>query len=245
MYETQAIIQRITRINKDYQHVELAIEPALSEMLPGQTILVRQGKGWSPYLSEQWWPVHYSPDSLVIERPAAHVVDPGQTVTLLGPVGQPYRFRRNLRHVLLLADHTPPTALLAMIPMLLANQATVTVVLFGTATNYNTEHLSPEVEVIHGDADLNWPDRVVSVGLADQIFAVVHTDDELLRFGRIWSMLSELRAEIPRQYLFGVFRPVQPCGAGACQACMIRLTQGTTLACTEGPSIDLATVRLL
>lgn len=244
MHETQAIIQRITRINKNYQHVELAIEPALSEMLPGQSILVRQDHGWDPYLAEQWWPVSYTRSALVVERPVGRIADPGQEVKILGPVGEPYRFRRNLRHVLLLADHTAPTPLLAMIPMLLANNSGVTVILFGSAADYNTEHLSPEVEVIHGDADLNWPDRVVSVGLADQVFAVVHTDDEMHRFGRLWSMFSELRAEIPRHYLFGVFRPLQPCGAGACHACMIRLIQGTSLVCMDGPSIDLATVKL-
>lgn len=245
MYETQAIVQRVRRINEQVQHVELALPPELAEMLPGQTLLVRAGKGWDPYLREQWWPVQFNGASVLMERPAASVYEPGQTLDVLGPVGEPYRFRRTLRNVLLLAFDTPPTALLPMIPLLLENQTGVTVILLGSAASYRTAHLPPEVEVVRGDADLNWPDRVLTVGLADQVFAVVHPDDELGRFKRLWDLFSALRADIPKHFLFGVFRPLLPCGAGACQACMIRLHQGAVaLVCKDGPAFDLTQVKL-
>jgi hypothetical protein len=244
MYETQVIIQRVRSINAQVQHVELALPTPLVEMLPGQTLLVRAGGGWDPYLREQWWPVAFNGASLTVERPAASVYEPGQTLDVLGPVGEPYRFRRTLRNVLLLADDTPPTALLPMIPLLLDNQTGVTVILLGSAADYRTTHLPPEVEVVRGGADLNWPDRVMSIGMADQVFAVVHADDEIGRFRRLWDMFHTVRADIPKNYLFGVFRPPLPCGAGACQACMIRLQEGAVaLACTDGPALDLAQIR--
>jgi hypothetical protein len=66
----------------------------------------------------------------------------------------------------------------------------------------------------------------------------------MLRFGRLWSMFNELRVDIPKNYLFGVFQPVQPCGAGACQACFLQTQQGLMAVCESGPSVDLALVKL-
>ncbi len=244
MQETVAIIERIRQINTKIQHVELTVKPPLNKALPGQSLLVRVHSGWHPYLREQWWPVSFAPNTLVIERPGDVRYDPGHVVSVLGPVGEPFRFRGRVRHVLLLAFDTPPTLLLSMIPILLNSQASITLVLAGSAITYDTRHLPPEVEVVHGDANLNWPNRVMTIGLVDQIFAVVRPDDESLRFAHVWGAIQTSRAEIPKNYLFGVYNPALPCGAGACQACMIRLKQGTALACTHGPALDLTQVVL-
>ncbi|MBZ0291684.1 MAG: hypothetical protein K8L99_03870 [Anaerolineae bacterium] len=244
MHETSAIIERVKGVGHKIQHVELAVHPLLADMKAGQSILVRLNKSWDPYLREQWWPVKFAPGKITVERPREIHYEPGSEISVFGPIGDWYRFRRTLRHVLLLAYDTPPTPLLSMIPMLLANQTSVTLVLNGSAITYDTRHLSPEVEVVHGDADLNWPNRVMMLGLADQVFAVVRPDDEILRFAKIWQVFEASRAEIPRNYLFGVFNPVLPCGAGACQACMIRLKQGVALTCMDGPAIDLSQVML-
>jgi NAD(P)H-flavin reductase len=246
MQETQAIIQRVRRINPNYQHLDLAVEPSLSQMHPGQSLMARLTDRWEPYLREQWWPVEFRKrNTIVIERSGEQRYEPGQPVKLLGPVGSPFRFRRSLRHILLLAYDTAPTILLPVIPLLLANNTSITLALLGSAAEYDTKHLSPEVEIVHGDPDLNWPGRVMTVGLADQVFAVVAPDDELLRFGKLWSLFTDLRADVPKNYLFGVFAPVQPCGAGACGACMIRMKEGgSKLNCMDGPALDLSQVVL-
>jgi hypothetical protein len=49
---------------------------------------------------------------------------------------------------------------------------------------------------------------------------------------------------VPKNYLFGVFQPVMPCGTGACQSCMLRANQGTSLICVDGPAYDLTQVDL-
>jgi hypothetical protein len=129
------------------------------------------------------------------------------------------------------------------IPWLLGNKISVTAVLLGSADQYNTEHLSPEVEIIRGDGELNWPNRVMTLGWADQVFVAVAQDDELARFGRVWTLINELRADVPKNYLFGVFQPALPCGLGACHACMIRMKQGMVLTCSDGLAFDLSQVR--
>jgi hypothetical protein len=243
MQESQALIERVRRLNKDFQQLDLAIEPKLNGIRPGQSILVKVRPQWHPYLREQWWPVSAGDDRLVVERPAEMIYEPGQAVNVLGPVGEPFRFRRSLRHVLLMAYDTAPTPLVTMIPSVLLHPADVTLVLLGSAAQYRTEHLPKEVEIVHGDASLNWPDRVKTVGFADQVFAVVNPDDEFARFGKIWQLFSQLRAHIDKNYLFGVFRPLQLCGAGACQACLIPIKgHSPQMACTDGPAFDLSQI---
>lgn len=244
MKETQAIIERVRRVSPDYQHLELAVDEVLLKIRPGQSLLARLNERWDPYLREHWFPVNLVENKLVIERPTTSHYDPGQIVNVMGLVGQPYRFRRSLRNVLLIAYHCPPTALLMTIPWLLGNQVSVTLVLGGSAAQYSTQHLAPQVEIIRADDALNWQDRVMTVGWADQVLVAVGQDDELARFGQVWTIFSQLRSDIPKNYLFGVFQPVLPCGAGACHACTLRMTQGMKLVCTDGPAFDLTQVSL-
>jgi hypothetical protein len=105
--------------------------------------------------------------------------------------------------------------------------------------------LPPQTEILRADADLNWPNRVMTVGWADQAFVAVAPGDQLASFSQVWRLFNELRAEIPRQYLFGLFQPVLPCGVGACQACMLALHgQESCLICADGPALDLTMVKL-
>lgn len=244
MKDTQAIIERVRRVNDTHQHVHLAVDASLSGLMPGQSVLARASKQWDPYLREQWWPVGIGQQKLIVERPVGIRYEPGQVIDLLGIVGQPFRFRRLLRNVLLIAFDTEPTPLMMPIASLVANKVSVTLVLLGSAAQYGTSHLPPEVEVIHGDSDLNWPNRVITVGWADQVFTAVNPADELACFTKIWNMFRDLRAEIPEGYLFGVFRPPLPCGVGACSACMVRQRGATTLVCADGPALDLSEVPL-
>ncbi|MCL4246701.1 MAG: hypothetical protein KJ065_00975 [Anaerolineae bacterium] len=244
MRETQAIIERVRRVNETHQQLDLAVDPSLMQLKPGQFLLARVGDDWTPYLREPWWCVSMGKDTLTFERPATSHYEPGQVVNLLGAVGQPFRFRRALRNVLLLVYETEPAPLLSMIPSLLTARVSVTVVLLGNAALYTTSHLPPEVEVISGDADMNWSNRVTTVGWADQVFVVVPQADELGHFSRIWDLFTQLRAEIPSGYLFGVFRPLLPCGTGACSSCMVRTKNDNLLACTQGPTFDLTRVLL-
>jgi hypothetical protein len=244
MKETQAIIERVRRVNDTHQQLHLAVDASLSGLLPGQTVMARVAERWDPYLREQWWPVAIGNNKLVVERPSQFHYEPGQVVDVLGIVGQPYKFRRTLRNVLFIAYDTEPTALLMPIPSLLANRVSVTLLLLGSAAEYGTEHLPPEVEVIQGDHEMNWPNRVTTIGWADQVFVTVPQTDEMAIFRQIWALFRQLRAEIPDNYLFGIFRPVLPCGAGACSACMVRLKEGVSLICADGPAVDLTGVPL-
>jgi dihydroorotate dehydrogenase B-like protein len=252
MNESRALIERLRRINNQYQYLELAVEDeALRKMKPGESILVRSvddesgHERWDPYLREQWWPSGFTADGLLlVERPYIYPYYPQQEVSVLGPIGTPYRFRKSLRNVLLIAYDTAPLPLTIMIGQLLHNKVSVTLVLLGNAQNYQTEHLPAEIEILLGDANLNWTERVMTLGWADQIFVVVKQDDELARFGEIFRVVKDLRVDVPKNYIFGVFQPSLPCGVGACSACMLRVENALLPACTKGPMFDLTLLRL-
>ena len=250
MKETQALIERVRRVNDTHQHLHITIDTSLSGIKPGQSLLARIGETWTPYLREQWWPVSVQKNTLIVERPASIRYEPGTVVSLIGVIGDPFRFRRTLRNVMLMAYSTEPTPLLMTIPALLANNVAVTLLLLGC--DYDTQHLPPEVEIIRSEIGtgtvvekLNWANRVTTIGWADQVFVTVPQDDELSYFREIWALFSELRADIPSNYLFGVFRPPLPCGVGACSSCLVKLQgSASVFMCTDGPSVDLTKVPL-
>lgn len=247
MRETQGIIERVRRVSATHQHLSVSIDESLSNLKPGQSLLARVEGGAGGYLRVQWHPVIIQKRSLLIERPNSETYSPGTVVSLLGAVGQPFKFRRTLRNVLLLAYDAEPTPLIAAIPPLMANQVSVTLLLLGRARAYDAQYLPPEVEVIRGEGDdLAWANQVMTVGWADQVFAVVAPEDETMRFYQLWTLFNDLRADLPPNYLWGVFRPPLPCGVGACCACMIRLKGNNSLyACTDGPAVDLSHVKLI
>jgi len=253
MNESSGIIEKIRLINPKYQYLEVAIQDqSLRKLKPGESLLVRfidpddsEADSWDPYLREQWWPSGFTPEGLLlVERPFSHKYRPQQEISVIGPVGQPYRFRKSLRNVLLIAYDVAPLPLTIMIGQLIHNKISVTLVLLGEAQSYQTDHLSPEVEVIRGNDKLEWSDQVMTLGWADQMFVVVKQDDELMRFSQFMRRVEELRNDIPKNYIFGVFQPLLPCGVGACGACMIRKGSEMVTSCTKGPTFDLTQVNL-
>src|SRR5450432_40321 len=191
MKETQALIERVRRINETHQQLHVTVDASLNGIKPGQSVLARLSEDWSPYLREQWWPVAQQKNTLIVERPATTRYEPGTVVSLIGVVGQPFRFRRTLRNVLLVAYNAEPTPLLLTIPALLGNTVSVTLLLIGS--DYDTRHLPPEVEVIQGEVGegtltekLNWANRVTTIGWADQVFVTVSQEDEMYYFREIW-----------------------------------------------------------
>lgn len=256
MKETRAIIERIRRVNSLFEYVDIGFEDeTLTQIKPGESLLVRfvthenqddaANDSWHPYLREQWWVTGITKDGLLrVELPFSHRYQPQQALSILAPIGKPYRFRKSLRNVLLIAYDTPPSPLTSMISMLLGNRIAVTMVLLGEARRYQTSHLPPEIEVIQGDGNLQWSDMVMTFGWADQIFVAAKQDDELVRFAEVMRMVEEKRNKIPPNYIFGVFQTLLPCGVGACDACTIRIGNTLTPVCTHGPAFDLTTVKL-
>ena len=242
MKTTNALIERMYEVNAGFQRLEISLEDDIGRIKPGQTILVQTNQGMHPYLLDHWWPVNIKRGFWIIERPIQEDYRVGQVLTVLGLVGQPYRFRRSLRNVLLVAYNTAPTPLLMTIPWLLGNNISVTMVLTGTSRTYTTKHIDERVEIILGDDGFSWPDQVMNAGWADQVFVAVNEEQELAHFREVYERFEDIRATVPTNYLFGVHRPVLPCGSGACSACLLETRKGDKLVCVEGPAFDLTQI---
>jgi hypothetical protein len=238
--ETIATIERIRRHSNRLQHIDLGVDESLAKLKPGQFVLVRrQDATWDPYLAETWIPVDLNGSTVTIECPASDAYKPGQTVTLLGPVGAPFPMRANLHNLLLLALDTEPTALVLLAGMAVSLQIEVTLVLSGSAQDYPLRLLPPEVEVLHGDLD-GWPNQVTTIGWADQVIAVAnpHYRDQL--YPALLDRLHQLRADFPKRFVLGLFDQPMPCGVGTCQGCGITTRSGgDKLVCVNGPALDL------
>ena len=251
MRETQAYIERIKRVNRGWQRLELAVDASMSALLPGQSLLARrisrdyEAESWHPYLRELWFPVDIPAGNiLVVERPAREQFAPGQLLSLLGPVGKPLRFRQKLRNLLLIALDAPPSPLLLMMQPLLAQGSSLTLVLLGAARDYDCGHLPEELEVLRADDEHQWQDMVMTLGWADQIFAIVGQGVELARFSEVMQLLRGRRSDVPANTVFGIFQAQLPCGVGACQVCLLPTRGASRLQCLDGPAFDLTQLRL-
>jgi len=251
MKESQAYIERITRVNRDYQRLDLAVDRSLASLRAGQSLLARrmdkdyEAERWDPYLRELWFPVEIlASNMLVIEQPVRTHFMPGQLLSLIGPVGKPFRFRQKLRNILLIACNSTPAPLLMMLAPLLKRQVSITLVMMGKAREYETNHLPGEIEIIQADDDLTWSDMVMTLGWADQVFAAVGPGDELAQLGDIMRVMRERRNDVPANYAYGVLQRQLPCGVGACHACVLSLRGARKLQCLDGPAFDLTTLRL-
>lgn len=246
MRDTTAIIERVRRTAANLQRLEVAVEGTQREVQPGHHFLARLSNSginsWQPYLREPWIPIRQQGNSLVIERPAEYAYQPGQIVSLLGPLGRPIPLYPLARTLLLIAYDAAPASLLMLAETALARHISVTLILVGTARRYALEALPEQIEVQHGDDQGNWPEQRTAFQWADQIVAVAPPSHESTRYARLIEGVRKVRIEIPEDYLLGLFQPPLPCGVGACQACLVRVGSTESAACIDGPAYDLTRV---
>lgn len=248
MQESIAVIESIRRVNDTHQHLDVTVDESLTGLRPGQYVMVKTNDTFSPYLREAWHPVDARPGRLIFERPIEEQYDVGHTLNLIGICGENFRFRPTVRNVLMIALDTPPTPLLMATQWVLRNKIAATLVLLGSAAEYGTAHLPPQVEVIHGTNDVRWPGQVMTVGWADQVFVCVPPYAEQAMLRMTLDRFKELRAEVAKNYLFGVHTGRIACGLGMCWSCAVEFKSDKggdlRLACTKGPAFDLSLVIL-
>lgn len=246
MQEAQAIIERIRRISPTIQRLDVAVHKAHREFSPGQLFLARIAEALDPYLREPWIPLDREGTHIVVERlisQGSGNYAPGQVVNLIGPVGKPIPIAETTRTLLLVAYEASPAALLMAANLTLARGGAVTLVLVGNARGYPIDALPPEIEIVRVDSHETWQDRDKALAWADQVIAVAPPSFDQVVYPRLLSDIRRVRIEPAVNYVLGLFHGPMPCGVGACQACLVRLTGGEeAAACLEGPAFDLLNV---
>lgn len=248
MRESQAIVERIRRIGSGWQHVSLAVEdPALEQISPGQSLLVRVGESWGPYLRENWIPVDFDAEKrvLIIEHPISSRYAPGDVINVLGPVGNAFVLRADIQHLLLVAQDYAPTRLLFQLFFALRQGIEVTLILTGSAKDYPIVTLPPGLEVILSEDNTAWPELKETLSWADQVFMVASPAFWQDNFVPVLFTAHKVRPLLPDGFLMGVFDLPLPCGTGACDACLIRSNDGMRHVCVHGPAFDMSKVKIM
>lgn len=242
--ETQATIERVRRVSSGLQRLDLGVHKSLTRLKPGQYVLAGLSDSWDPYLPQVWTPVALEGGKVTVERPGNDHYSPGEAVTLLGPVGKPFAMRPNLRNLLLIALDAPLTSLALLASLAVRSKIGVTLVRSGEATRYPLDELPKEVEVLEGDLETGWPNQVMTVGWADQIIAVANPTFRAALYKSLLAKIRELRADIPKRYILGIFDQPMPCGVGVCHGCCVSHEGSYKRVCVDGPALDLTQVIL-
>ena len=242
MRERLAVIERVRRMGSNWQHLDLAVEPELAYMQPGQVVLARLGDSWSPYLREQWIPLGFNDEEgvLIVERPLHEQYNPGDEVNLLGPIGSPFLLKPAIRNLLLIAYDYPPTRLMSLVVQAIRQNMSVVLVLTASAQDYPLTNLPAVVEVITTPNETEWANQADTLKWADQVYAVTSSVFCEEYYAALWQATKEARRAVPESFLQGIYPLTLPCGTGACMACLVRRKGADHLACVQGPCFDLS-----
>lgn len=239
MKDAQVIIERIRRAAPIVQRLEVAVELPHKTVQPGQFFLARVTESLDPYLREPWTPIRKKGAILTFERPVGINYQPGQVISLLGPIGKPIQLRDAVRTLLLIAFDSAPISLLMLADEALERRVSVTLLLIGAARGYPLDALPPEIEIVRSDEKGQLPTDYLK--WADQVVAVA---PDASRYPQLFEVTQHTRTEVAPNFLSAIYQLPMPCGVGACSACAVRCKGGEKLACVDGPAFDLAEVSL-
>ena len=227
--------------------------PDLSQLVPGQFLLLRCADRFTCYLRRPVFPFPINDELLTLllypdpDPGLAWLLtrQPGDTLDVIGPLGTGFPLPDHIRNLLLVSDGQAIDPLLGQMSRAIATGISVTLALGGSraANLYPVSALPPMVEFQAATLDgslgyrgpvvdllpdlLTWADAVCAVG-STTLYRALQTQAEKVR----------LRAET--NYLFGLVTPHRmACGVGACMSCALETKAGLKLSCIDGPVLDL------
>jgi len=259
MFETAGVVVRNERIGADGLWMEVEAPDVASCVLPGQFVMVRCSDGLDPLTARPFSVADVEGDRIgigyvVIGRGTALMaeMEPGHRVPLVGPLGQPFDYRREAAAHVMVAGGigSAPFPLLAR--ALREEQPEARrVVLLGGRTK---EHLYLK-------------DRFLDLGCE---FHAATDDGSEGRHGFVTDLLEPwLGAPDTRLYACGptpMFQalalrlegfgtpceisvePIMACGFGACYGCVVPVRDGDDFvyvkSCEKGPTFEIRDLRV-
>jgi dihydroorotate dehydrogenase electron transfer subunit len=217
------------------------------KLSPGQFLLVQTG---GSYLRRVVFPRTTGPCQLSLTlRPTP---DPGlawlnarqvgETVDVIGLLGQPFPLPDNVHNLLLVGDEQGVTPLLGLADQAVTAGKAVTVILIGgpQVAVLPTGLLSPQVELLTITGDPRFqkaaPHIYEPLLWADLIFA----SGSVRMYQFFERQISATRPGSGTMFFYGIVSTAGfTCGLGACGSCIIKSATGSKLACVDGPVVDL------
>ncbi len=218
---------------------------------PGQFLMVRCGEGDDPYLPRPFSFCRSRPGesgtlqhSLLVQHVGRGSDwlcrrQPGDLVTVFGPLGHGHTLRADTRNLLLIADGVRVAPLLYLADQAIAREVNVTLIHGASPEQpaYPASLLAPQIELVLTAAGtdnpvshpllpeyLRWSDQVVVAGEEPQLRRVA----------------AELQRLVSRRSVQAVVWQPLACGTGACGGCPIETRRrGSRLVCGDGPCFEL------
>ncbi len=219
---------------------------------PGQFLMIRCGEGWDPLLPRpmSFHRFRQADD----ERQFAILFDlrgrgtdwlwrrqPGDLVSLFGPLGRGYAVKRRSENLLLVAGGIGIAALVALADEAIAGGRAVTL-LQGARTAarlFPSASLPTEVEVVSATEDGSAGHRGLVTELlpqylpwADQVFACGPN-------AMYEAMAAIMREQASRKSVQVLLEEHMACGMGVCYCCGVFTRRGVRLVCKDGPRFEL------
>lgn len=166
---------------------------------------------------------------------------PGDLVSLFGPLGRGYAVKRQSQNLLLVAGGIGVAALVALADEAIADGRAVTL-LQGARTAgklFPSASLSAEVEVVSATEDGSAGHRGLVTELlpqylpwADQVFACGPN-------AMYEAMAAIMRQQASRKSVQVLLEEHMACGMGVCYCCGVFTRRGVKLVCKDGPRFEL------
>jgi dihydroorotate dehydrogenase electron transfer subunit len=220
------------------------------EASPGQFVMVRCGKTDNPLLRRPFSLHRVQGDRIALllqvvgqgTEALSHRRE-GETVDLLGPLGNSFTVAPDSRHVLLIAGGIgiAPLVFLADTALGQGRQVTMLVGARTAAQLYPSELMPPTEDIVVACEDGSQGRRCM---VTDLIPDYGHDADQVFACGPL-AMYRELMAhpELRGKPVQVSLEVVMACGVGACYGCTIGTTSGPRRVCRDGPIFDLAAPR--
>jgi len=222
---------------------------------PGQFLMIRCGEGWDPLLPR---PMSFHRFRQVgDERQFAILFDlrgrgtdwlwrrqPGDLVSLFGPLGRGYAVRRESQNLLLVAGGIGISALVALADEAIAQRKAVTL-LQGARTAaklFPSGSLPTEVEVVTATDDGSAGHHGLVTELLPQYLPWA---DQVLACGpnaMYEAMAAIMRQQASRKPVQVLLEEHMACGMGVCYCCAVFTRRGVRLVCKDGPRFELREV---
>jgi dihydroorotate dehydrogenase electron transfer subunit len=221
----------------------------------GQFLMIRCGDGWDPLLPR---PMSFHRFRQVNgERQFAILFDlrgrgtdwlwrrqPGDLVSVFGPLGRGYAVRRQSQNLLLVAGGIGVAALVALMDEAIAGGRSVTL-LQGAKTAGKllpSASLPAEVEVVSATEDGSAGHR----GLVSELIAqYLPWADQVFACGpnaMYETMAAIMQREGSRKSVQVLLEEHMACGMGVCYCCAVFTRRGVRLVCKDGPRFELREV---
>jgi dihydroorotate dehydrogenase electron transfer subunit len=257
MIQTQATVVEKATIAPAWWRFTLSA-PELPPPLPGQFLLLRCADRYTCYLRRPVFPVpanhnHFSlllrpdPDPGLAWLSARQ---PGDTVDVIGPLGNGFPLPKRVRHLLLVSDTPDIGPLLGQMERAIAAGMAVVLALGASRASslYPVGALPPVVEFQAATLDGSLGQRGPVTDLLPDLLRwadLACAAGSLALYRTLRRQVEHVRLRAETDFLYSLNADSwMACGVGACLSCLVNTDTGPKLACVDGPVFDLVELTL-